>query len=237
MARGIGAWALLLCLWLASAADAAVPPGSVLLSDERTITRWAHPASTDPIRMEPKPGSWPIGSLHFVTEDGYDEVYPLLRRWTDLKGREWVQLRFPTSDSVRTGWVEAGALGPVQVVKTLLIVNRRRLKATLFRSGQRVWWSLIGVGAPGTPTPAGEFWIRELIRVDKRNGPYGPWAFGTSAYSRLSEWPGAGVIGIHGTNQPQLIPGRPSHGCIRMPNRKINRLARLMPLGTPLLIR
>ena len=68
-------------------------------------------------------------------------------------------------------------------------------------------------------------------------GSFGPWAFGTGAYSVLSEWPGGGVIGIHGTNQPWLIPGRPSHGCIRVPNGAIVRLARLMPVGTPVRIR
>ena len=67
---------------------------------------------------------------------------------------------------------------------------------------------------------------------------YGPWAFGTSAYSdTLTDWPGGGVVGIHGTNQPQLIPGRPSHGCVRVPNPKIRRLAELMPIGTPIRIR
>jgi lipoprotein-anchoring transpeptidase ErfK/SrfK len=40
-------------------------------------------------------------------------------------------------------------------------------------------------------------------------------------------------VGIHGTNQPELIPGRPSHGCIRVPNANIRLLARLMPVGTP----
>jgi lipoprotein-anchoring transpeptidase ErfK/SrfK len=45
------------------------------------------------------------------------------------------------------------------------------------------------------------------------------------------------VIGIHGTNQPWLIPGRPSHGCIRVPNAAIRRLARRMPIGTPIRIR
>jgi lipoprotein-anchoring transpeptidase ErfK/SrfK len=44
------------------------------------------------------------------------------------------------------------------------------------------------------------------------------------------------VIGIHGTNQPSLIPGRPSHGCIRVPNPAVHRLARLMPVGTPVRI-
>jgi lipoprotein-anchoring transpeptidase ErfK/SrfK len=45
------------------------------------------------------------------------------------------------------------------------------------------------------------------------------------------------MIGIHGTNEPSLIPGRISHGCIRMRNHRIRRLARLMPVGTPLTIR
>lgn len=45
------------------------------------------------------------------------------------------------------------------------------------------------------------------------------------------------MVGIHGTDQPELIPGRPSHGCIRLSNPAIRRLARLMPVGTPVLIR
>ena len=66
---------------------------------------------------------------------------------------------------------------------------------------------------------------------------YGPWAFGTSAYSSLSDWPGGGVVGVHGTNQPGLLPGRPSHGCIRVRNGDITRLVKLMRIGTPVLIR
>jgi lipoprotein-anchoring transpeptidase ErfK/SrfK len=99
-----------------------------------------------------------------------------------------------------------------------------------------IWRSRVGMGAPGTPTPKGRFWIRERPRGS--GGSFGPWAFGTSAYSNvLTDWPGGGVIGIHGTDQPGLIPGRPSHGCVRVPNRKVSRLAKLMPIGTPVRIR
>ena len=66
---------------------------------------------------------------------------------------------------------------------------------------------------------------------------YGPVAFGTSALSNVeTDWPGGGVIGIHGTDEPQLIPGHPSHGCIRMRNGDVERLSRLLPVGTPLTI-
>jgi len=53
----------------------------------------------------------------------------------------------------------------------------------------------------------------------------------------LSDWPGGGVIGVHGTDEPGLIPGRVSHGCVRLRNGDVNRLRRLMGLGTPILIR
>ena len=42
------------------------------------------------------------------------------------------------------------------------------------------------------------------------------------------------MIGVHGTNEPHLIPGSPSHGCVRVPNESILRLYRLMPIGTPM---
>jgi hypothetical protein len=213
------------------------PPGSVRLSDERGRTRWAHPEHAAVIREQPQPNATPIGPLNLFTEDGFPEVYLLLRSWSDSEGHSWLQVRVPMRPNGRTGWVEAEALGPARLVATRLVVDRRRLRATLHRRGRKVWRSRIGIGKRTTPTPQGRFWIRELVRPRNPRGSYGPLAFGTSAYSRLSEWPGGGVIGIHGTDQPKLIPGRPSHGCIRIPNPAIRKLARLMPIGTPVWIR
>ncbi len=51
---------------------------------------------------------------------------------------------------------------------------------------------------------------------------------------KLSEWPGGGVVGIHGTDQPDLIPGHPSHGCLRLRNADITRLWHLIKVGTPI---
>ena len=66
---------------------------------------------------------------------------------------------------------------------------------------------------------------------------YGAYALGTSAYAKVSDWPGGGVVGIHGTDQPQLIPGRPSHGCVRVRNADMAPLYKLTPIGTPITIR
>ncbi len=77
------------------------------------------------------------------------------------------------------------------------------------------------------PPRAGVSTIRNRL-TRYRSPTYGPLAFGTSARStRLTDWPAGGFIGIHGTDQPGLLPGRVSHGCIRMRNGDIVRLGRL----------
>ena len=212
-------------------------PSYTRLSDERTLSRWAHAVTRAKVRRRPDGGSRSITRLRYDTEDGLPEVYLALRRYVDADGRRWVELRLPMRPNGKTGWVRREALGDFHRVRTFMRIDRRRLRATLYRSGKRVWSAPVGVGKPGTPTPAGRFYVRERLRVRERGSLYGPLAFGTSAYSKLSDWPGGGVIGIHGTNEPGLIPGRPSHGCIRVRNRAIRRLGRLLPIGTPIRIR
>jgi hypothetical protein len=207
--------------------------GTERLSDERTITRYVNAVARAPVRHRPNVLASQVARLRYRTEDGPMETYLALESRVDAAGRTWVRIRIPQRPSGRTGWVDRDDLGPLFTVTTMLRVDRRALRATLYKRGRRIWSSRIGVGKPGTPTPAGRFWIRTRLQGLPGGTIYGPWAFGTAAYSTLSEWPGGGVVGIHGTNQPELIPGRPSHGCIRVPNANIRRLARLMPVGTP----
>jgi hypothetical protein len=206
------------------------------LSDERTLSRWAHPNDRAPVRRDPTGTSRTIVRLHFLTEDRKPEIYLALRRTWDEQGDEWVEIRLPRRPNGTTGWVRRESLGPWHRVRTRLVLNRRTFRAALYRRGRRIWTSRIGVGAPGTPTPGGHFYIREKLIALEGGTIYGPLAFGTSAYSTLSDWPRGGVVGIHGTNEPHLIPGRPSHGCVRVPNGNIRRLGRLLPLGTPVRI-
>jgi lipoprotein-anchoring transpeptidase ErfK/SrfK len=122
----------------------------------------------------------------------------------------------------------------LHLVRGYLRVDRASLRATLYRDGRAIFSAPIGVGKSSTVTPRGSFYVLEkLITVGAP--AYGPYAIGTSAYApTLREWPGGGVVGIHGTNEPQLIPGRPSHGCIRLRNADVARLWRLIALGTPI---
>ena len=211
------------------------PGDEIKLSDEKLVTRWGHAQATAKIRISPQASSRTVARLRFLTEDGLPEVYPVLGARRDSAGRNWLQVRVPKRPNGRTGWVlDEMISSSLYIVRTLLVVDRKALRATLCKGGKKIWSARVGIGKSGTPTPRGQFWIRERLRG--LGGTYGPWAFGTSAYSSLSDWPGGGVVGIHGTNQPGLIPGRPSHGCIRVRNDKIRQLARLMPIGTPVSI-
>jgi murein L,D-transpeptidase YcbB/YkuD len=210
---------------------------AVVLSDERRTTRWANAQEKAKIHSAPRTSSALVARLRYLTEDGAAEVYLVLDGLVDKAGRKWLHIRVPKRPNGRTGWVLEHSLGRLHTVRTQLVIDRRDLRASLYRNGKRIWNASVGIGKSDTPTPRGNFWIRERLRGLGNGTAYGPWAFGTSAYSNLSDWPGGGVVGVHGTNQPGLIPGRPSHGCVRIRNDKIRLLARLMPVGTPVRIK
>ena len=96
----------------------------------------------------------------------------------------------------------------------------------------------IAPGALDTPTPIGRFYVTQRLIPRDPNGPWGPAALGTSAYSPvLKNWVDGGPVGIHGTDEPWAIGHAASHGCIRLPNAEMKRLFAQVPAGTPILIR
>ena len=64
----------------------------------------------------------------------------------------------------------------------------------------------------------------------------GAYAFETSAYSKLTDWPGGGIVGVHGTPWPWLLGQAVSHGCVRLRNDDVVFLRYRVPLGTPVKI-
>jgi L,D-transpeptidase-like protein len=204
------------------------------LSDLRTHSQWAYPAAAVAVRARPSPVAPVVGRLRFLTSDDQAELYLALASAQPPAGGEWIEIPVPGRPNGRRGWVPRSALEKLHVVRDYLLIDRRRLRATLLRNGHAIFRAPIGVGKASTITPAGHFYVLEKLTT-LRDPFYGPYAIGTSAYApALSEWPGGGVVGIHGTNEPQLIPGRPSHGCIRMRNSDISRLWSQIPLGTPI---
>jgi lipoprotein-anchoring transpeptidase ErfK/SrfK len=200
------------------------------------VSRWA-PVVRPVVVTRTAGGSDSITSLATTTPEGTANIVLLQPGVKVVRGQMWVRVRLPILPNNTTGWVSREALGGYGEVRTRLVVDRSRLRATLLRNDREIFRARIGIGEPRWPTPAGEFYVRN--KLETMDDPfYGPVAFGTSARSAvLTDWPAGGFIGIHGTNHPELLPGRISHGCIRMANDDILRLARLMPVGTPVTIR
>lgn len=206
------------------------------LGSESSVTRWAPVLATTVARRAPSFHSPPVGSvpartpehtMNLVVADG--EVVN--------HGLVWVRVPLAVLPNGIEGWLPRSLLGGWSFIATHLMINRARLTATLFSAGRAIFNAPVAIGGPGTPTPTGTFYVRDRL-TGFRDAFYGPLAFGTNARSpTLTEWPAGGFVGIHGTDQPDLIAGRVSHGCIRMTNAAILKLGKLMPVGTPVTIR
>jgi L,D-transpeptidase catalytic domain len=199
-------------------------------------SRWASVRHEAPVVAAPSATSAVVAHLDARTPEGTTNVVLVGRYHRDRTGQLWRRILGAGEDfGGGWAWVTSDALGAGGVSHARLVIDRRTLTATLERSGRVRFRARIGIGAPDTPTPAGRFYIRNTL-TRYASPRYGPVAFGTSAQSTATEWPGGGFIGIHGTNRPELLPGRVSHGCIRMANSDIVRLARQLRTGTPVVI-
>jgi lipoprotein-anchoring transpeptidase ErfK/SrfK len=234
---GAAASAVLAPSAVSPATDAASPE-RFALSDPSTDTyRWAFVRHRTIARTRPSYSGRALSRISFRTPENYRNVVQVLNGVRYRNGKTWIRIRLAILPNGSTGWVPRGALAQFQKVRTRLVISHSRLRATLYKRGRPVFSTIVGVGQSHWPTPRGVFYVRE--KLSGYWAPtYGPRAFGLNARSAvLTDWPGGGFIGIHGTNEPNILPGRVSHGCVRMRNGPILRLVRLMPLGTPVHIR
>jgi lipoprotein-anchoring transpeptidase ErfK/SrfK len=149
----------------------------------------------------------------------------------------WAQVQVPVRPNGTTGWI------PVDDVQ--LLAGRHRVEVdlasrhlTVYEDDAVVLETPVAIGSPDAPTPTGTFAIVDSLQSPNPDGDYGPRALGVGGYSTtFSEFAGGdGQIGIHGTNDPSSIGQAVSHGCVRVPNDVITRLADILPLGTPVTI-
>lgn len=218
------------------AATAATPRGFARLSDEHSLTHAAYVDLPVSVRRRPTLEARRLARLRPWTFHGRPETVLVLGT-LERAGRGWSYVRFPGLGSKR-GWVPSRALSRIWRTRMRLVLDRDRQDLRLYRGDRLLFATAVGVGALDSPTPAGRYYIRERIKPSTPSSIYGVLAFGTSAYSPYrTDWPGGGQVGIHGTNQPELIPGRISNGCVRLFNGEALRLGKRLKLGTPLLIR
>jgi lipoprotein-anchoring transpeptidase ErfK/SrfK len=207
------------------------------LGTRRHVAVWAPLRRATAAHAAPRADAPVVASLRQRTPEGTRNAVAVYDRAQDAAGRTWVRAPLPVLPNGTMGWIPRRALGGYAVVRTRLDVDLDRLRATLYDRGRPVLAVDVAVGKAGRETPRGEFIVRNKL-TRYRSPMYGPVAFGTSARAPgATDWPAGGFVGIHGTDRPDLVPGRVSHGCIRMRNDDILALARAMPIGTPVRIR
>lgn len=116
-------------------------------SDAHQRPSWSSPVLV-PVSM-----LTPEGTANLIVADG--EV--------TRDGVNWVHARLAVLPDGRTGWLLRSALGGWSFVDTRVVVDRAdlTLTLTLYRDGKVEFRTPVGVGKPGTPTPAGQFYVRD----------------------------------------------------------------------------
>jgi len=156
---------------------------------------------------------------------------------------EWLKALLPVranGSTGSTGWVHRSEVTLSQH-RYQIVVQLGAHRITVFDGTDVLLTEAIGVGTADAPTPGGLYYTTALVEPEdsrgryQPDGPYGPYAYPLSGFSEvLFDFAGGdGRIGIHGTNDPSGLGHDVSHGCIRMSNAGITRLAGILPLGVP----
>ena len=188
------------------------------------------------VRSKPSVSGRKIATLSEFRPQDFRPRYVLAVGVKKTKGGKpaWYKITVPGRPNGRTGWVRARDVSvkpmPFQVV---IYLGSRTIQ--LWKKDQLLRQSKVAVGAPGMETPRGLYFVTVRFKPIRQTF-LGTFAFETSAYSKLSEWPGGGVVGLHGTWSPHLLGQAVSHGCVRLSNETANFLRDRIPVGTPIRI-
>ncbi len=171
----------------------------------------------------------------WIASTGNPVVLDVVERVVDQTGAGWLRVLLPTRPNGSTGWIrEANTV--VSVDPTRVIISLKRHTLSVYRKGHLIKRLGVALGAPATPTPKGRFAIYQKVR-EPYISPLGPWALHLTAHSNvLFEFAGGpGRVAIHGARGALWAEAgtNPSHGCIRVPDPGITKIAPLVRPGTP----
>jgi lipoprotein-anchoring transpeptidase ErfK/SrfK len=186
------------------------------------------------VRAKPRTSGRVVRTLSRYRRDGQFRVVLALAARRGPDSTWWYLLSLPGRPNGGRGWVPAEAVDVRPVRNRIRVhVDDRRIEVRRISDGALLLRGTVAVGKAGAETPRGRgFYVQSaFVPTDLF---YGAFALETSAYSRLTDWPDNGIVGIHGTNRPELLGQAVSHGCIRVSNDVARRLRHLAPLGTPI---
>jgi hypothetical protein len=185
------------------------------------------------VRAAPSRSAREIELLHQFRSDNRPTIVFAVGFVRDRSGGSWYRIHVPARTNTLKGWIDTATV-KLQTVRTRIVIDRSARTLKLYDHARLRFQTKVAVGRPGTETPTGNFYVRAGFRATEPM--LGAYALETSAYSNLSEWPGGGIIGIHGTPQPELLGTAVSHGCVRVSNAAALTLERLVPMGAAISI-
>jgi lipoprotein-anchoring transpeptidase ErfK/SrfK len=221
----------------ASQVLAPVAPPSPLPSgaSQPQYERWTAGVAQKPLTAYKRPDtSAPVvARLEQHTSADYPTVV-LVDSIKSKGGQVWYHVWLPVPPNESRGWVKEGQLA-LYSTSSKIVIDLSKRKLYVYKRGALARSFPVAVGRPGLSTPTGTYFVTEKLVPPDPNGAYGALALGTSAFQpKLSYWEGGGQVGIHGTNEPWLIGKAISHGCVRMHNKDVKELSRLVPTGSPI---
>ncbi len=233
--RGRRLTALLVALSLAGAVGAPAAAGSTHVP---AITRLAVLLSPHGVHKEPEAGAPQTEVLPPRTPiSGEPTTLPVSGTLTAPDGVRWLQVMLPGRPNSSTGWIaQQGTRRLLTEWDIVVDLGARRVSA--FRAGSLVRAFRAVVGKPSTPTPTGQFFVQETVRMSAGE-PGGPYALALSARSdALQEFEGGpGQIAVHGRDDlGGTLGAAESHGCVRLATASIDWLSTRIGPGTPVTI-
>jgi len=164
------------------------------------------------------------------------ENYPLVFRVEERQG-DWVRVKLAVRPNGSTGWVRAGDVS-LSSTPYRVVVEVGAHRVSLYRGDEVVFQDAVAVGTARAPTPTGDFFMDAIWPLANAGGVFGPYQLSVAAFSDVlkSFDGGQGQIALHGTNAPGLLGTSVSHGCVRLRNETITKLAQTAPVGTPVQI-
>jgi lipoprotein-anchoring transpeptidase ErfK/SrfK len=248
---------------LAALAAVAASGGWLLLSGSGNAGTADRPSQTAPARQAiavtpsaspSRPAAASVTTLATVlrtasqfSSPGHEASGTVWATWYDrpsvlpviAKQRGWVEVRLAQRPNGATSWLPDS---DVRLSSTpyAIVVNTSTNHLALYHQGKLVFSAPAGVGAVDDPTPAGHFFV--AFDEPPPSAGYGAFIMVTSAHSTsISDWEGSGdaVIGIHGPigddAQIGTTGAKVSHGCIRLHDQTLDKLAKVPP-GTPVTV-
>jgi lipoprotein-anchoring transpeptidase ErfK/SrfK len=182
------------------------------------------------VRAAPRADARRVVVLDEFRRDFRKQIVHAVAAQRDARGRLWYRIVLVGRPNGRTGWIP-GAHAELQHAPARIEISRSEKTLRLLVRGRERLRTTVAVGKAGAPTPVGYFYVTS--RFIPRDPFLGVFALELSAYSpTLTDWPGGGVVGIHGTSMPHLLGQNVSHGCIRVSNAAARVLQRYAPVGT-----